>query len=82
MSSDQCTHELHKMYAQAAADKMFFADTVEQKNDHAQRLDNVRQAMLSISHIVAEANASGERIGKLTAKVVDSDSKLTQGLKE
>ena len=59
MNNATITTELRKLYVQAEADKPFFADTVEQIKDHAQRLDILMQAIATIHHIVTEASASG-----------------------
>ena len=71
---------------QAKGDKAFFAHTVDQINDHAQRLDIMKQAMATLSDITgkvgARASASDDRAGRLSADVVDNDSKIKQGLKE
>ena len=80
------THEVHKLYVQAEADKIFFNNTVDQINDHLQRFDIMKQAMATLSDItgkvVAGASASEDRAGKLSADVVDNNNKIKQGLKE
>ena len=70
------------MHVQAEADKPFFANTVEQSNDHARCLHSLAQAIATIPHIVTEANANGERISKLSVAVVDNNANIKRGLKE
>ena len=45
MNNAQLMHELHKVHVQAEADRNFFANTVEQINVHAQRLDILRKGV-------------------------------------
>ena len=86
MNKATLTHELYKLYVQAEAHRAFFVNTVDQMNDHAQRLDVMKQAMATISDIArkvsAGANASDHRASKASAQAFDNDRKIKHGLKK